>query len=244
MDLAIRITGLRVEYPAPGGGSLTVAAMPELSVQRGEAIAVVGRSGSGKTTLLNVLAGIVRPSAGSVQVLGHALQDLSEERRDYFRLVHVGYVHQQFNLLPGFTALENVMLPGAFVRGSQQGAVETTARALLTQMGLGDRVDHRPGQLSGGEQQRVAVARALVLSPGLLLLDEPTANLDSQTSRAVVDLLQDVWRQRRVTIVVATHDESLIDQFDRCIEMEPTHGRETDDAAGNRLAQPAFKAPA
>src|SRR5262245_23296839 len=179
-----------------------------MAVEAGELVAIVGSSGSGKSTLLHILGGLMHPDAGRVEVAGESVYALSEQRRAALRNGQVGFVFQFHHLLPEFTAVENVALP-AMVAGKSRSASLQRARDLLERLGLGDRQSHRPGELSGGEQQRVAVARALVNAPGVALADEPTGNLDQAASEQLYDVLESTARQHGVALVVATHSESL-----------------------------------
>jgi predicted ABC-type transport system involved in lysophospholipase L1 biosynthesis ATPase subunit len=179
-----------------------------LEIGRGERVAVLGKSGSGKSTLLNLLGGIDRPTQGSLQVVGRDLDRLSSRALACFRSVAVGMIFQSFNLIPSRTALENVELPMIFA-GRLPRERRAEARRALEAVGLEARLHHRPAQLSGGEAQRVAVARSLVNNPDLLLADEPTGNLDSATAREVIDLLADHVRARGTTLLLVTHDEEL-----------------------------------
>ena len=171
-------------------------------------VAIAGPSGSGKSTLLNIMTGIDRPSVGSATVGGRRLDEMSEDDLAIWRGQHVGIVFQFFQLLPTLTALENTMLPMDFARRGSVSDREIAARARLELVGLGDRVDHFPGELSGGEQQRVAIARALANDPLLLVADEPTGNLDTETASAMLDVLESVNRAG-TTVVYVTHDPTL-----------------------------------
>ena len=190
----------------------------DLVVQQGEFVAIVGASGSGKSTLLGVLAGLVSPTAGSARVGGHDLLELSVRDRTRFRRHEVGFVWQQTakNLVPYLTAEENVALPMR-LSGHSRRARRTIARDLLDRVGLAERYDHRPAQLSGGEQQRVAIATALANDPRVIFADEPTGELDTETAAEVVDVLREINRSRGVTVVVVTHDHELAAQTDRTV---------------------------
>lgn len=191
-------------------------------VETGERVAILGPSGSGKSTLLNLICGIDVPDAGSVRVAGTELTTLTERDRTLFRRHEVGFVFQFFNLLPTLSVLENLLLP-VELKGEVGAQEEARARALLTQVGLADRADAFPDRLSGGEQQRVAVARALVHEPALVLADEPTGNLDEETGARVVDLLDGLVRSDGRTLVVVTHSRDLAARMDRVLRMN--HGR-------------------
>ena len=191
----------------------------DLSIGRGERVAVVGASGAGKTTFMHILGGLDHPSTGSVQFEGKDIFSLKGPALDAFRNRTIGFVFQFHQLLPEFTALENVMMPALIARQSPRDAAPQ-AEALLKEVGLGARLSHKPGQLSGGEQQRVAIARALIMSPQLLLADEPTGNLDSRTSDDIYRLLQQLHRERGLTMVIVTHNEGLAQRLDRVVHME------------------------
>jgi len=207
-------------------GALTILDDLSLQLARGDSLAIVGRSGSGKSTLLGLLAGLDLPSAGTVDLAGHALAQLDEDQRARVRAEHVGFVFQSFQLLDSLTALENVMLP---LELAGRGDARQRAHALLERVGLGQRLSHYPRQLSGGEQQRVAVARAFVGEPDILFADEPTGNLDSQTGERIIELLFELNRERGTTLVLVTHDARLAARCQRQIRLE----------AGRRVAAEA-----
>ena len=188
-----------------------------LELHRGEMVALMGPSGSGKSTLLGIVAGLDRPSSGHVMLDGMEIGDLPERRLSALRAQKVGMVFQSYNLIPTLTALENVQLP-LFVPG-RNGHQPDRARDLLQEVGLGHRLAHRPSQLSGGEQQRVAVARALVTDPPLLVADEPTGNLDSETGGALMDLLLDLRTRRGTSILIATHNDAVAKRADRVLRL-------------------------
>jgi len=181
-------------------------------------LAIVGASGVGKSTLLHILGGLERPTSGSVRFDGQDLYALPPDGIARFRNERVGFVFQFHHLLPEFTALENVMMP-ALVRKMDRDEAAKLASSHLTDVGLGERLHHRPGELSGGEQQRVAVARALVLGPRVVLADEPTGNLDAHTGEAVHDLLKSLNRQRGTTFIIVTHNDKLALRADRVFRM-------------------------
>ena len=189
-----------------------------MSINQGELLVIMGESGSGKTTLISILGCILQPTSGSLIIDGSEVdyesQDLSEIRRK-----KVGFVFQLFNLIPYLTALENVMV-AMDIGGIKGPEAEEKARELLTQVGLPDRLNHRPSQLSGGEQQRVSFARALANDPLIVFADEPTANLDSRNSASVMELIQSLCRERNIAFAVVTHDAHLRENADRIIEME------------------------
>lgn len=203
-----------------GQETLTILEGIDLQVNSGETVALVGASGSGKSTLLGLLAGLDLPSVGSISILGQSLTELDEEGRAKLRAEQIGFVFQSFLLLPTMTALENVMLP-AELRGETD--CEPRARALLESVGLGDRLHHLPPRLSGGEQQRLAIARAFMTRPRLLLADEPTGNLDSKTGEKVIELLFALNREHGTTLVVVTHDRELASRCQRQVVMVAGH---------------------
>jgi putative ABC transport system ATP-binding protein len=203
---------------ASGGGVVHALADLSLRVEAGELIAVRGRSGAGKTTLLNVLGGLDRPTAGRVEVEGRDLASLSAADLVDLRRRAVGFIFQGFGLLPILSAAENVEVPLRLV-GTEPAARTRRVRELLDVVGLGSRADHRPAELSGGEQQRVAVARALANRPRILLADEPTGQLDSETGHLIMALIRRVVRETGVTAIVATHDPAMLDVADRVVSL-------------------------
>jgi putative ABC transport system ATP-binding protein len=218
MPTIVRLERVGKDY-TEGGKTRVVLKDASAELAAGEMVAVQGRSGSGKSTLLNLVAGLDRASAGEVFVDGIALGPLSPTARTVFRRDHLGLVFQFFNLIPTLTALENVRLP-AELAGRDGRAAEARARELLAEVGLADRALDFPDRLSGGEQQRVAVARALVASPKLVLADEPTGNLDDATGRSVLDLLERLSRGAGRTLVVATHSPQVAARADRVLAIE------------------------
>ena len=191
----------------------------DLEVKAGERLGIIGASGAGKTTLMHIIGALDRPTSGQVEVDGRDVFALPAAQLDSFRNREMGFVFQFNQLLPEFSALENVMMPALIARLSKQ---EATSRAteLLDEVGLSHRLQHKPGQLSGGEQQRVAIARSLVMQPRLLLADEPTGNLDSGTSDAIYNLFQRLHASRDLTIIIVTHSDQLASRLDRVVTME------------------------
>ena len=211
MPDVLRVADLRKAYRSPDGDVVTVIDISQLALARGEQVALRGVSGSGKTTLLNLIAGILQADAGRIVLDGHDMAALPEAGRDRLRARTIGYVFQTFNLLQGYSALENVMIGMKFGRGADVGH----ATALLTRMGLADRLHYRPRQLSIGQQQRVAVARALANHPRLVLADEPTGNLDPHHAREALALIRDVCREQDAALLLVSHDEGVLGQFER-----------------------------
>jgi putative ABC transport system ATP-binding protein len=208
-----------------GGQPLTILHPLDYSIASGEFVAIVGASGSGKSTLLGLLAGLDAPTAGNILIDGADITTLSEDRLAKLRGEKIGFVFQFFHLVPALTAFENILIPME-IAGRRDAVVR--ARTLVDEVGLHDRGHHYPSQLSGGEQQRVAIARALANDPPIVLADEPTGNLDSTTGRHIMDLLLDVRRTRKATLVLVTHDPSLAALADRRLTLRD--GRQVDDA--------------
>jgi len=206
--------GKQVNAP---GGSLTILNNINLELHAGEAIAILGASGSGKSTLLGLLAGLDNPTSGDISLFGMNLNQLDEDRRAQLRAGKVGFVFQSFQLLPGLTALENVMLP---MELAGEASAKSTALVVLEQVGLSHRIHHTPQQLSGGEQQRVAIARAFSCKPLILFVDEPTGNLDQATGHRVIELMFSLKEEQDTALMLVTHDQALADRCDRCYILE------------------------
>ena len=231
-DLLISATGLRKAYQL-GRRTLEVLSGVDLAVQRGEFIALRGASGAGKSTLLHLLGGLDTPNAGEIKFKDHTLSSLSNRALAGFRNRSVGFIFQSYHLLPELDALENVCLPARMARMDADGCVKR-AEALLGRVGLKERMDHKPYELSGGEQQRVAIARALINEPELILADEPTGNLDSHTGEGIIDLLCEIQRERRATLIIATHDATVAARAPRVIQLVDGHfeGQRSNGAVG------------
>ncbi len=210
----IRIEGIRKSY-----GSLEVLKGIDLMINKSDIIAIVGRSGAGKTTLLQLLGTLDRPDAGKIYFKNEDPFLLNDKKLSAFRNSHIGFVFQFHQLLPEFTALENVMIPG-MIAGKKTAELKTRATHLLEKLRLSDRIQHKPSELSGGEQQRVAVARALMNEPELILADEPSGNLDSKNARELHELFLELRRDEGQTFVIVTHNETLAELADRKIVME------------------------
>jgi ABC-type lipoprotein export system ATPase subunit len=216
---AILITNLTKAYPGPDGTAVPILNLPQLTLNREARLAVSGPSGSGKTTLFHIVAGLLQPSSGEVSVLGEPIGRLGEAARDRFRARNIGYIFQTSNLLPGFSALENVLLAMGFAGTLPLISRRRRAAELLERVGLADRLHYRPSQLSSGQQQRVAIARALANGPALLLADEPTAHVDYDTGREVVALIREVCAEHGAALLLASHDRELLDTFPNRLDL-------------------------
>jgi ABC-type lipoprotein export system ATPase subunit len=217
-DTAIEFRDVSKCYPM-GGDEVRAVDNVSFHVKRGERVAILGKSGSGKSTLLNLIGGLDRPTHGTIAAGGRTLSNMSSNQLADYRREGVGVIFQSYNLVATRTALENVELPSIF-SGRGRAERRESARSLLVAVGLRDRADHRPAELSGGEQQRVAIARSLINRPSLLLADEPTGNLDSRTAAEIVDLLERTIVEHEMTLIVVTHDERLAERIaDRVVHM-------------------------
>lgn len=216
MSVILKISNLGKSYQS-GGHTLTVLDGISFSVEEGSTLSIVGPSGSGKTTLLGLAAGLDRATKGSVELNGIRLDDLSEDQRASVRNQHVGFIFQNFQLLPTLTALENVMVPLELRREKN---IKARAQDLLQKVGLADRGHHYPAQLSGGEQQRVSMARAFINRPRILFTDEPTGNLDADTSRGIIELMFNLNREAGTTWILVTHDIELANKTGRIIRLK------------------------
>ena len=206
----LTITDLRKAYASPEGSQIRIIDIPHFEMEVGARIALKGSSGVGKTTFLNLIAGILGADSGRIVLAGEEMTALSESGRDRMRASHIGYIFQTFNLLPGYTALENVMLGMMFGKGIDADF----ARHLLERVGLGDRLGYRPSQLSVGQQQRVAVARAIANRPRLVLADEPTGNLDYHHANEAIALIREICRENNAALLIVSHDTEILEQFD------------------------------
>ncbi len=213
----LEIKNLVKNYMDPDGNSNPILNIPKFRVDAASQVVIRGASGGGKTTLLNIVAGILKPNSGEVIFDGQDICRLSESGRDRFRAAKIGYVFQTFNLLDGFTALENVRLGMSF--GKRRFDL-SRAKDLLERVGLGDRLHHRPKQLSVGQQQRVSVARALANGPRLLLADEPTANVDPANQQIIIELMRSVCDEEKVAMLLVTHSEVVSSQFSNVVQFE------------------------
>ncbi|MBI2421928.1 MAG: ABC transporter ATP-binding protein [Candidatus Hydrogenedentes bacterium] len=210
----LEIEQLRKGFRAPTGEQTLIVDIPAFTMTPGQHVALRGASGSGKTTFLNLIAGILKPDQGQIRLEGRDIAALSESQRDSIRANSFGYVFQTFNLLQGYTALENVTLGMMFGKGSDRAYAEQ----LLHKVGLADRMHYRPRQLSVGQQQRVAVARALANHPKLVLADEPTGNLDPVHAREALRLIREICAESGAALLLVSHDEGVLEQFDSCTD--------------------------
>jgi putative ABC transport system ATP-binding protein len=213
----LEIVDLKKSYVDPDGNRISIIDMPRLSISEGEQVVLRGESGGGKTTLLHLISGIVGADSGSIKLDGMELTKFSETGRDRIRAAKMGYVFQTFNLLPAFTALENVKLGMTFARKKMN---LERAKELIERVGLSDRMHYLPSQMSVGQQQRVAVARALANKPRLLLADEPTANVDPANQDRIMELIQEVCREDNVAILMVTHSDEISSRFGRVERLE------------------------
>ncbi|MDP3999968.1 MAG: ABC transporter ATP-binding protein [bacterium] len=236
----VEVTGLHRTYE--GAEPVRVLKGTSLKVERGEMVALMGPSGSGKTTLLNVIGLLDTPDSGTVKFAGVDVTELKRRKVPLFRQNEVGMIFQQKNLIQSLTAFENVYLPFRYARGARRKQGREQAREALRLVGMLERENHLPNQLSGGEQQRVAVARALVLSPAVVLADEPTGELDRKTSDQVVDLIRELNKQTGQTFIIVTHDRSVAERADRILTMDD--GKVVPEKGGSGRKRPTAKRPA
>jgi putative ABC transport system ATP-binding protein len=214
----IEMKGIQKDYPL---GETLVHALRgiDLTIGAGEFVAIWGPSGSGKTTLLNLIGAMDEPTKGSLTIAGTDVHSLSDNRRSELRNERIGYIFQGFNLVPVLSALENVMLP-LQIKGASSREAKEKAHHRLREMGLAEFIHHRPAKMSGGQQQRVAIARALVNDPSLVIADEPTANLDSETARMIISIMRDLNEKDAITFIFSTHDQRLLDRVKRLVRLE------------------------
>jgi putative ABC transport system ATP-binding protein len=211
----LEIAALKKSFLAPDGSMHTVIDVSRFELEENAQVALCGESGAGKTTFLHLIAGILKPDAGTIRLAGQELSVLNEAQRDRLRAHTIGYIFQTFNLLPAFTCFENVLLGMSFGPGADRSFAET----LLRRVGLGDRLHHRPRQLSTGQQQRVAVARALANRPKLVLADEPTGNLDQASAREALKLICETCRENAAALLLVSHDRGVLGSFDRVFDL-------------------------
>mgnify|MGYP000895505943 FL=1 len=214
--VALELKGVQQRFRQAGNGFLEVIRNADLKLERGEMVALLGPSGSGKSTLLHIAGLLEHQAEGDVIINGTATRELSDDKRTELRRTTMGFVYQYHHLLPEFSALENVVLP-QMIAGKSRSEARVRATELLQRVGLGERLDHRPAKLSGGEQQRVAVARALANAPAIVLADEPTGNLDVHTADGVFDMLAQMVRADRVAALIATHNMEIARRMDRVV---------------------------
>lgn len=225
-EQVLRCNGVRRAF-TDAGGPLVVLDNIDLSVRRSEQVAIVGRSGAGKSTLLHVLGGLEPPDSGEVEVDDEPMSAMGDVARGHLRNRALGFIYQFHHLLAEFDAVENVAMP-LLIRGLRPSEASAQAISVLERVGLGHRLDHKPGELSGGERQRVAIARALVTRPRCILADEPTGNLDGQTAETVFDLFQELNREEGTSVILVTHDLGLAGRMDRTLTL--AEGRLSEDA--------------
>ncbi len=214
--MSLQISELKKSF-FQGAQQIQILKSLNAEIHEGEIVAIVGRSGSGKSTLLSLLAGLERPDHGEIKINGQNMTAMDENQITKFRAENLSFVFQQYHLISHLTALENVMMPLEILK---QKDIQVRAEKLLTELGLGHRLDHFPHQLSGGESQRVAIARALITEPKVLLADEPSGNLDSETGDSVMDLFFDLVKRKKMTTVLVTHSESLANKCQRKLRLQ------------------------
>jgi len=242
----LRLSNIKKSFVEPGGKTISILDVPSFEVGQAEQMVLIGPSGCGKTTLLHIIAGIRRPDSGTVEIGGLDISKLAEAGCDRFRADNIGYVFQTFNLLPAFSALENVALG---MRFSRNGANSLRVEQLLNRVGLSHRMNHKPTTMSVGEQQRLAVARALACRPKLLLADEPTANVDPANKRSIIKLLKETCQEENITLLIVTHDMSVCDQFGRVDHLQEINlaasvpQMEPDEEVSRQTDQQAEKIP-
>ncbi len=217
-DVAIRVAGVDKAF-GDGSSRTPVLRQAALEAHRGEMLMLVGPSGCGKTTLLSIIVGTMHSDAGEIEVLGERIDQMRAGQITRFRAFNLGFIFQQFNLIPTLSIAENVSVP-LLIQGQRSGRAEQRAREMLARVGLGEKVHQRPGKLSGGQQQRVAIARALVHNPSLVICDEPTSSLDSENGRQVMDILSSIARDPTRCVMIVTHDNRTYRHADRMAEME------------------------
>jgi len=219
MEAVVELHNIQKKYLMKNT-DLNVLNIKNLIIKQSQQIALIGQSGSGKTTLLNVIAGLMPPTQGQVYINNKDIYTLNESKRDQYRAKHIGYVFQSFNLVPSLTAIENILLPMYFGQSYPKHKQIDFAKTLLEQVQLQDRWDHKPGQLSRGEQQRVAVARALANRGDIILADEPTGNLDLENGKTTLKLLKNLCKQHEVALLLVTHNPYVIDEFEEVWTMD------------------------
>lgn len=212
----LKISSLRKKFRNADGETLEVINIPDFSLKENYRLAISGKSGSGKSTFLNLVSGIIAADNGEIDFNSVKITSLSESKRDVFRSQNIGYIFQTFNLLQAFTALENIMLGMMFAGKSNRKQAE----AILNKVGLGKKLNHKPSELSVGEQQRVAIARAVANSPKLILADEPTANLDSKNSEIAIELIKNVCEENKISLMLVSHEADIINRFENKINFE------------------------
>ena len=242
MQYMVETVGLRKVYRV-GDEKVVALDQIDLAIEKGQVCCILGTSGSGKSTLLNQLAGLEKPTRGTVRIRGKEISKMSEKQLALFRQRHIGFVFQSYNLMQGMTAVENVAMPLMFRRVPRKKR-EEAAREMLRQVGLGERLGHRPNEMSGGQQQRVGIARAFVADPEVVFADEPTGNLDTKTTREVMELFLRFAREKGTTIILVTHDRSLAEYCDRIVTISDGRIISNEDHRHAKAIQDPPAAPA
>ncbi|MBQ9267110.1 MAG: ABC transporter ATP-binding protein [Clostridia bacterium] len=215
----INLKNLRMKY-YDNGTEIEALKLKKISIEDGKHVAFIGSSGCGKTTLFNLISGMITPTEGTVEVNDVDLTTLTEVERDLFRANHIGYIFQDFNLFPDFTALQNVLLPMSFSKRYSKKEMNELAKDILKKVGMGEKINQKVKTLSGGEKQRVAIARSIVNKPDVILADEPTGNLDYKNGAKIMELIKEIAKEEKATLIVITHNNSQLDMFDEVINIE------------------------
>lgn len=237
METVIKVENLRKVYKI-GSEKVIALGCINLEIHKGEICCILGTSGSGKSTLLNMLAGLEKPTKGHIYIAKHDIPKLNEKQLAKLRQKHIGFVFQSYNLLPALTALENVGMPLMF-RGISKAKRNKEAKEMLIRVGLKKRLKHKPTQMSGGQQQRVGIARAFVCKPEIVFADEPTGNLDTKTTKEVMDIMVGICRQYQMTMVLVTHDPSIAKYADRIVTL--IDGAIVSDVENQSIAEPVYQ---
>lgn len=215
----IQLRDIEMKYE-DNGQEILALKLKKLNIEEGKQVAFIGASGSGKTTLFNLISGMIVPTKGTVEVNDLEITSLKESERDLFRANHIGYIFQDFNLFNEFTVLQNVILPLSFSKAYDKKEMNDMAKQVLKEVGMAEKINQKVKTLSGGEKQRVAIARSIINSPDIILADEPTGNLDYKNGAKIMDILTKIAREKKATLIVITHNNSQLDMFDEIMDIE------------------------